>query len=89
MVYGMPVPLAIKHGMIEPAPTEPVEFLDPARVVTFEQLAELAGVPLSEVLALREAFADAVPLDFDHPAVQAFIAEQGSESGDAEPAPDA
>ena len=78
--YGMTVSLAIEYGMIErPAPAG-VRLLDPDRVITFEQLAELAGVPLDEVLALRDTFEDAVPLDFDHPAVQAFLAEQGATS---------
>lgn len=76
-VYGMPLKMAQELGMIQrPAPPG-IEFLDPSRVVTFEQFAELAGLPVAEVPALRKQLADAIPIDFDHPAVQAFLAEQG------------
>lgn len=76
-VYGMTTRQAINDGMVDlPAPVS-VQFLDPSRVVTLERLAELAGVPLAEVVAMRDQFEDATPLDFDHPALQAFLAEQG------------
>lgn len=63
-------------GETDDTPTD-IHFLDPSRVVTFEQLAEMAGVPLSEAPSLRQTFADATPIDFDHPVVQAFLAEHG------------
>jgi hypothetical protein len=62
--------------MVEP---EPVTILDPERFVTFEQLAAMSGVPLDELQRDRHLFEGAIvetPVDLNHPAVQAFLAEQ-------------
>ena len=76
IVYGLPLTEAIAVGLIEPEP-QPVAILDPERVISFERLAEMMGLPLSEVPALRVQLAEAIPVDIDHPTVRAFLAEQG------------
>ena len=73
--YGMTTNQAIELGMLQRPVPAGVRLLDPSRMVTFERLAEMMGLPLSEVPALRVQFEDAIPIDYDHPAVQAFLAE--------------
>lgn len=49
--------------------------VDPSRLVSLEELARLAGVSLDELERERHLWEDAMPVDLDHPATQAFLAK--------------
>lgn len=48
--------------------------VDPSRVISLAELAALAGVPVEEVERDRHLLEDAIPVQLDHPATQAYLA---------------